>query len=338
MGKHLIAARECIGRAAETSWWKWDKGSRPFFWRWPEEFMMDVRDGIKPWISKSLPQYKAKKHKGSQNEDKVIEKVNKVREAQYISEGLVYSTIDVFDVPKGDEDIRLVYNGTSCGLNDCLWAPWFPLPTIDTHSRGICAGTYMNDLDVGDQFHNFILHQDLQPYVGVNFATFPKTVKTCIYDEVPVWDLNWDEKRVGKVGERWTRLCMGLKLSPYNAVQTQHRFDEVLFLNEWCSNTNSSTSYKDGIFSFSQVVLNLPGNTNYDPSMPWIYKATADGRIACDMFTYVDDQRVTGPNEELCWKASQRVVTQLSYSGIQSAARKRREVSTDVGAWAGSVI
>ena len=92
------------------------------------------------------------------------------------------------------------------------------------------------------------------------------------------------------------------------------------------------------MFAFSKVILNLRGNKNYDPSMPWIYKARNDGTIACDMFTYVDDERVTGPDEDLCWKASQRVVTQLSYSGIQSAARKRREVSNDVGAWAGSVI
>jgi hypothetical protein len=41
----------------------------------------------------------------------------------------IKSVIDYFEVPK-DDDICLVYNGSSCGLNDCLWAPnfWLPMP------------------------------------------------------------------------------------------------------------------------------------------------------------------------------------------------------------------
>jgi hypothetical protein len=34
-----------------------------------------------------------------------------------------------FAVPKGEADIRVVFNGTSCGLNDALWSPNFYLPT-----------------------------------------------------------------------------------------------------------------------------------------------------------------------------------------------------------------
>ena len=59
---------------------------------------------------------------------KMKEKVNKVRKRRYIESGPVKSLTHMFSVPKGMSDIRMVYNGTSCGLNDTLWAPHFSLP------------------------------------------------------------------------------------------------------------------------------------------------------------------------------------------------------------------
>jgi hypothetical protein len=38
--------------------------------------------------------------------------------------------IAFFEVPEGLTDIRMVYDRTKRGLNDLIWAPWFPLPTI----------------------------------------------------------------------------------------------------------------------------------------------------------------------------------------------------------------
>ena len=54
------AGRDCIVRAAHASWWKWDAGSRPFFWRFPEPFIIDMIEGNKTWIKKSLPSYRWK--------------------------------------------------------------------------------------------------------------------------------------------------------------------------------------------------------------------------------------------------------------------------------------
>ena len=83
--------------------------------------------------------------------------------------------------------------------------------------------------------------------------------------------------------------------------------------------------------------LNLPGSKDYDPCVSWITKRRKDGRIACDVFTFVDDERVTGPNEELTWQASHVLALTQSYLGIQDAARKARPCSKTPGAWAGSV-
>ena len=43
----------------------------------------------------------------------------------------------VFSVPKGDDDIRMVYNGTSIGINYILWDPNFDLPKVRNILREI---------------------------------------------------------------------------------------------------------------------------------------------------------------------------------------------------------
>jgi hypothetical protein len=50
-------------------------------------------------------------------------------------EDFIMSFIDYFGVPKAD-DVQVVYNGASCGLNDTVWAPNFWLSTAKIrHSR-----------------------------------------------------------------------------------------------------------------------------------------------------------------------------------------------------------
>jgi hypothetical protein len=45
-GKDLYPAADAIARAARSSWWNWDDGSRPFHWRWPAWYMGIIRDGL----------------------------------------------------------------------------------------------------------------------------------------------------------------------------------------------------------------------------------------------------------------------------------------------------
>jgi len=91
-------------------------------------------------------------------------------------------------------------------------------------------------------------------------------------------------------------------------------------------------------FHWDQVVCNLPSDWNYEPSHPYVYKGRPDGHIAGDLFTYIDDQRITAPSEWGCWLALQKNSTLLTFQGIQTASRKRRPVRTRVGAWAGLVV
>ena len=86
-------------------------------------------------------------------------KIGDVRKKHYITPiSKTVSDVDYFGVPKGigpDEtilDIRLVYNGTSCGLNEAVWAPNFWLPTADKAIRQLCFSYWSVDLDLGECF------------------------------------------------------------------------------------------------------------------------------------------------------------------------------------------
>jgi hypothetical protein len=86
------------------------------------------------------------------------------------------------------------------------------------------------------------------------------------------------------------------------------------------------------------ITLNLPGAKDYDPHYSWIVKRRKDGQTVCDLFTFVDDERVVGPSEELTWQASHMLASKQSYLGIQDVARKARPCSQTAGAWAGAIV
>jgi hypothetical protein len=67
--------------------------------------------------------------------------------------------MDFFDVEKGEDDIRVVFNGTSSGLNDVLSAPWFFLPTMSTMTRTVDVNYWMGDNDFGEIFYIFLAPQ-----------------------------------------------------------------------------------------------------------------------------------------------------------------------------------
>ena len=104
----------------------------------------------------------------------------------------------------------------------------------------------------------------------------------------------WHEMIQCAGGERWTRMCMGMRHSPYICTQGLHRAEEVV---------KGVHSDLNNPFNWKQVVLNLPGNQDYDPKLPWVYRITESGVIAADIFTCVNDQRCTGSTRFICWMA-----------------------------------
>jgi hypothetical protein len=178
----------------------------------------------------------------------------------------------------------------------------------------------MTDRDVGDMFLNFQLHRSVVPFTGVDLSSLYEGS-----DEVgPRWAV-------------WDRNLMGFAASPYNSIKM------ALVAEEICKGNR----HEEGVgidgkefnpFQWRRVRLNLPGSKEYDPCNSWISKLRSDGRVACDLFTFVDDERVTGPDEELTWQASHALASKQSYLGIQDAGRKARPSSQTPGAWAGAIV
>jgi hypothetical protein len=84
----------------------------------------------------------------------------------------VASLLDYFFVAKGDSDWRMVYNGTSCGLNARLWAPNFWLPNASSALRVLDHHYYSVDLDHGEMFLNFPAHSSFETVSGVDLSFF----------------------------------------------------------------------------------------------------------------------------------------------------------------------
>ena len=113
---------------------------------------------------------------------------------------LVPKTWKVVDGKQVPDDIRMVYDATRSSLNQAIWAPWFPMPTIISHLRSVVARTFMSDCNVGEMFLNFMLELKLRPFVGVDL--------TCLFPE----DISAENAVIRGC---WERMLMGLSPSPY---------------------------------------------------------------------------------------------------------------------------
>jgi hypothetical protein len=189
-----------------------------------------------------------------------------------------------FAVMKGDDDIRMVFNGTLSGLNSALWTPWFCLQNTTTHMRIVETGTFMADVDIGKMFLNFFLDPRIRRFAGVDFTKF--------YLE----ELDETNKFIW---ERWNRCAMGFRLCPFVTIKALAWLQEKVFANR---------NDLENVFHWESLKVNLPGSATYDPSKPWVYnERECDGKITADCLVYVDDLRPTGPSEEESWRATRRV-------------------------------
>jgi hypothetical protein len=163
------AGAECLWQAMAADWWDWHAGSR-FFWHWPASHQVAARDGYAPFVIGELPVYRCPQQgeRDSTYRAKVIDKLKNVREKRYISRGSMKSLTSFFWVPKGVQDICMVYDAMRSGLNDALWAPSFSMPTVESLTRGIMSHSWMGNLNIGEMFSNFCLHPSLAPYCGVD--------------------------------------------------------------------------------------------------------------------------------------------------------------------------
>jgi hypothetical protein len=261
-----------------------------------------------------------KGHKDPAKHEMMRAKVVQVRKQGYILPGKVVGGTHYFCVDnKGADDIRMVYNGTSCGLNDVLWAPRFGLPTVKQTLRALLTGYCQCDLDVGEQFLNYPLHLDLRKFSGVDVRGVRSSDQR---------DHDWEVKRGPGPWERWERDWIGLWDSPYCSLQWQVRLKfKVYGYRKVLSNP----------FHWDRVEFNLLGSKGYRLNLPWVMKIRADGHLAAEIFGYVDNGPLTGHSPWLTWAAGQAYAVGCLRRGIQDASRKRTSPTETPGPWAGTV-
>jgi hypothetical protein len=238
--------------ARRCDWWEWTGGSRIFFWRWPEKYVKEAYEGLPPCFVEDPPTSMGKQppYTDESVRKKVKEKVEAVIKKGYIvqaSKTAIRSLMFMFDVPKGSTDVRMVYDGSKSGLNDSLWAPWLCLPTVDSMTRALLPTFWCADNDYGEQFLNFNLDKELQPYCGVDLSKlFPEEVKDV----------------TGQILGVWSRNAMGLKPSPYASVKGALRAKQVI--------TGDRRVLRSNPFHWETVETNMPGDKAYEARMPWI--------------------------------------------------------------------
>lgn len=317
LGHELDAISNLMWHATETSWFEYTAGSRVYHFRFPIRYQKLARDGVPIYFETPGPDT-LRPQPGFSDEGlraKVKPKVEKVIRRRYmIRSGIkLKSLIKYFAVPKGEKDVRIVYDATASGLNETVWAPSFWLPTIDSLVRALDADSWMSDRDIGDMFLNFQLHKSAWPFAGVD-------IKPILDEAGEPSFARW---------YHWVRNAMGFAPSPYNSIKIALIAEEVI---------RGDRHDPDNPFSWACVQLNLPGSIDYDPSISWIRKVREDLLAACELFTFVDDERVKGATRELTWQASHRLAAIQSYLGIQDAARKVGLCMQQPRAWAGAVV
>ena len=119
--------------------------------------MKECRDGCEIFIKGKLSRFtKNQRVPTDPAEFEMIKKnLYKVLIRSYITGGTLLSLIALFCVPKGEDDIRLVYYLTASGLNDALWYPTFLMTFVDNVLDVATHSSWFRDIYAAEMFHNY---------------------------------------------------------------------------------------------------------------------------------------------------------------------------------------
>jgi hypothetical protein len=118
------------------------------------------------------------------------------------------------------------------------------MPNIGNVLDCATSSSWFSDVDAGEMFLIYILDAELRPYAGVDISwLFPDKTR------IVVW-------------ERWTRMAMGMRPSPFVTVRLFAWAMEII-KGDHMDPTNP--------FHWTNVVVNCPGTPEYNPSLPRLY-------------------------------------------------------------------
>ncbi len=141
------------------------------FFRFPTRYRQIARDGVPGYFEHPGPTTQDTQPEIADPKIRAMakDKILKVLQQRYLlTTGIkVKSLIKYFSVPKGDDNVRMVYDATAKKLSECVWVPTFWLPTIDSLVRALDKYSWMTDRDIGNMFLNFQLHRSVAHSPGL---------------------------------------------------------------------------------------------------------------------------------------------------------------------------
>jgi hypothetical protein len=163
---------DALERAVQANWWPRIDGIRLLFWRCPPCWRREARDGAIAF-HKSYPPPCLKARSPPIKEEWICaldeEKIVKLINWRYLEDAKerCRNTIPRHPVPKGTDDIHVVWDCTNNGINPTIYTPYFWLPMIATLCRRILANNEQGDFDIEEEFHNYVLHKYERQFHGV---------------------------------------------------------------------------------------------------------------------------------------------------------------------------
>ena len=332
------AIEDCLRRAAGSDYWDWHRGSRLFFWRFPEEggWRQDARDGVEFWHLTDPPtglHFQNIPPSSREAELELRAKVFQLFFRWYLEPGTPDLVTPRFAVEKVADDqgnvldIRGVWDAKRNGLNATLWSPKFSLPTTQdaedlavkwmtisvrdyllrgsppqdyAQDQDLFVKSYSWDHDVAQQFNNYRMHKKERHSHGVRFIHTRN-------------DGSFEQQTF----MQFCVLTFGCLCSPYQATQGQERIMEL------CRGDPTDDSNP---FQFAECWLNLPMAKTYDPSLPRVLLLRKDGELATREVTFVDDihgmSRGKLPRDLSVKEPPRILATRMNHKGNQCAGRK----------------
>jgi len=139
LGCDQQAITRMLWHASHTIWFEFNDGSRLVHLRFPIRYRQMARDGIPIFFESPGPTMKGKQPiiADAGIRAKTREKIGKVIKRRYLltTDLPIKSFIKFFAVPKGEDNIRLVYDATANKRSEGVWVPSFWLPTMDSLVR-----------------------------------------------------------------------------------------------------------------------------------------------------------------------------------------------------------
>eukprot|EP00978_Attheya_sp_CCMP212_P011908 scaffold29619_cov63-Attheya_sp.AAC.3 len=129
---------------------------------------------------------------------------------------------------------------------------------------------------------------------------------------------------------RWEWCWMGLRPSPFYAVQYYYWAEELAQGNRMCLHNP---------LRWVEIRLNMPGSADNDPILTRIMKwNTLINNISGDIIAFMDDLRISGAIKEQAWEIARRTTSVLQYLGVQDTPQKRKPPFRLTRAWADTMF